>query len=213
MRWPDIGLAVVFVLATAIGAVGLAVYAPRQFTPAAVAPAATILVTMLGYWALAAVIVAMSMGRPIPEGDGVFMSDGGVVAMGLAILPLGIAPILLAVAVEGLARGFRGLGAALLFGFLAVLFAAGGWALAAAREEVRVGVVNGVATIIVIDGRGFPQVDVYNAADARLEIVAVTATRNPSWKVVLVDASGRQRVLGRSWSEAEAQEQVRRLKR
>ncbi|MSP56721.1 MAG: hypothetical protein EXR69_14135 [Myxococcales bacterium] len=87
--------------------------------------------------------------------------------MGLAILPLGLAPILLAVAAESLGRGLPGLAPALFYGVLAVLVAACGWALAATREEVRVGVVNGTASIIVIDGRGFPRMDVYTAADAR----------------------------------------------
>ncbi len=213
MRGEDLGLAVVLAAAGAIGLVGFAIFplgrsvgvvpALTAFGPAAVTAAGVVLA-----WGCALVVTIAAVARPLPPGEVIFESDGGVVALGLALVPLAVGPLFLAGALDQLGRyGAGGLLAALvcLAGGIGLELAGAG--LAWSRDEVRLG--EGVIT--AIGGRGVPTTTSWRVADVALEVTAVNVVPRASFKVELV-SGGARRVVGRTSTQAQAEALVAKIR-
>ncbi len=214
MRGADLGLTAVFCLAGAIALVGLAIFPPGKLagvypTLTGWGPPAVVAFGVLGLWCVAGASVLAGWARPLPIGEVIFESDGGFVALGLALIPLAVGPWFLAAAVDQIGRyGPSGV----FWGFVCLVAGLGlgiaGFTLGYARDEVRLG--DGMVTVIA--GRGLPSIRTYAVKDVALEVTKVVVpTRTASWKVELV-TDGQRLVVGRTSTLAEAEALVLRIR-
>jgi len=213
LRGEDLGLAGVLAAAGAISLVGFAIFPVGRSvgvvpTLTAFGPAAITAFGVIVAWGAALVVALAAAARPMPAGDVIFESDGGVVALGLALLPLAAGPLFLAGAADQLGRyGAGGLLAALVCAAGGLGLEAAGAGLAWSRDEVRLG----AGVITVIGGRGVPTITSWRVADVALEITAVNVVPRASFKVELV-SGGARRVVGRTSTQAQADALVAKIR-
>ncbi len=153
------------------------------------------------YEGLAIVAFLVSRVRPPLAGRLVYLRDVGLPGMILAVPLLGVAPVWVAVGCEAFTRGLRGTGAAVAVSLVGAVFGMSGRAVLSAYHEVRVGHDDG-PTVTLIDGRGFPRVTTFRAADVRIE-VGPRLDRLGRLRVWLVDSRGTKRLVGMPKGEAE----------
>lgn len=213
MRGEDLGLAVVLAAAGGLGLVGFAIFpvgrsvgvvpALTAFGPAAVTAGGVVVA-----WGAALGVVLAAVARPLPAGELIFESDGGVVALGLALLPLAAGPLFLAGAADQLGRyGAGGVLAAAVCAAGGLGLEAAGAGLAWSRDEVRLG----AGVITVIGGRGLPTITSWRVQDVALEVTAVNVVPRASFKVEAVKG-GARRVVGRTSTKAEADALVAKIR-
>lgn len=212
MRSSELGFAVVLGVAGLLALVGLAIFPPGKLVgawPAVTAwgPGGVVVLGVLGLWVTAAVFLLGGVARPV-SGEVIFESDGGFVALALAVLPLAVGPLFLAGAVDQIGRyGAHGVVWAVVCGGAGLGFGVAGIALGYTRDEVRLG--DGVITVIA--GRGLPSVESWQVKDVALEVTKVVMPVRTSWKVELV-VDGQRRVVGRVSTQAEAEALAARIR-
>lgn len=213
MRGEDLGLAVVLAAAGGAGLVGFAIFPVGRAVgvfPALTAfgPAAVTALSVIVAWGAALTVAVAAVARPLPAGEVIFQGDGGVVALGFALLPLAAGPLFLAGAVDQLGRyGAGGVLAALVCAAGGLGLEAAGAALAWSRDEVRLG----AGVITVIGGRGIPTITSWRVHDVVFEVTAVSVAPRASWKVEGVKG-GARRVVGRTSTRAEADALVAKIR-